>query len=150
MNIEYTERNVNVIKHIYDEFVKGNFSSYDRYVDPNIKAHCPSSWQDLHPCELHGQLSTKKIDEAYAKAFKRSQMVIHDTIADVDKVAVRWTCHGKFVEDFFGIRANNQEFIISGQSIYRFTSEGKIVESWQSWDMLGLLKQIGAIQITKG
>lgn len=70
-------------------------------------------------------------------------MEIADLIIDQNKIAVRWETEGVNLGDFFNFKATYKHFNLSGQTIYRFTHEGQIGEVWQSWDMLGLLRQLG-------
>jgi len=134
--------NVDVVRDLFEKvFAKGDFSTYNDLVDSNVEAHCPPSWSKFHKNEVSGISNTKKIDEAYQKAFKIINATIQDLIAYGDKVTIRWSCHGKHVGDFFEISATNKLFDITGMSIFRL-NQGKIVEVWQSWDMFGLLQQL--------
>lgn len=134
--------NVNIIREVFDEmFAKGNISSYSQLVDKNIQVHCPSSWKEIHLNEIEGISNAKEIDEAYIKAFKMNKVEMHDIIANDDKVVVRWSCNGKHIGHFFGIEPTQKQFELTGVSIYRL-HHGKIIEVWQSWDMLGLLHRL--------
>jgi len=46
--------------------------------------------------------------------------------------------------EFLGFPASGKKATVTGTSIQRI-SNGKIVESWDNWDQLGLLVQIGAV-----
>lgn len=82
-------------------------------------------------------------DEQYAQAFQFSELKIADSIADKDKVSIRWHGEGVHVGDFFNVPATYRDISISGQTLYRFDGDGKIAEVWQSWDMLGLFMSFG-------
>ena len=70
---------------------------------------------------------------------------IEDTVADGDKVAVRVVLEGTHTGDGLGVPASGNRVAVTGIVIVRVT-EGQIVDGWNSWDQLGLLHQIGAIQ----
>jgi predicted ester cyclase len=74
-------------------------------------------------------------------AFSNIQVTIQDTLEDGDKICVRWSCTMKHTGDGLGMRPTNKQLQTSGISILR-ASNGKLIEGWQNWDMLGLLEQI--------
>ena len=134
--------NIDIIREVFEElFLKGNLANYDKLIDPNVHIHCPPSWKNIHLWEIQGKASIKEIDKEYAKAFKMIEVAIEDLIEKEDKVVVRWSAKGIHKEKFFDILPTNQKFELTGISIYRLNHQ-KIVEVWQSWDMLGLLRQI--------
>ena len=71
-------------------------------------------------------------------------ITIEDTIAEGDKVVVRWTMHGTHIGEFWGIPPTGKKFTMSGISIYRI-EDGKIVEDWANSDTLGMMRQLGVI-----
>jgi steroid delta-isomerase-like uncharacterized protein len=74
-------------------------------------------------------------------AFSDIRVTVHDTIAEGDRACVRWTCSCKHTGGTLGIPATQKTVEVSGISILRI-AEGRMVESWQNWDMLGMLQQI--------
>ena len=64
---------------------------------------------------------------------------VEDTIAEGDKLCVRWLCTGRHTGD--GIAPTGVPIRVTGISILR-VANGKLVEGWQNWDMLGLMEQI--------
>jgi len=69
---------------------------------------------------------------------------IEDTIAEGDRVVVRLVLEGTHRGDGLGVAASGRRVSIAGVVIVRFV-DGVMAESWNSWDQLGLLRQIGAI-----
>jgi serine phosphatase RsbU (regulator of sigma subunit) len=55
-------------------------------------------------------------------------------------VATRWTIRGTHQGEFRGMAPTGKEMEIRGIGIFRF-SEGKVVESWDSYDQLDLMRQ---------
>lgn len=132
-----------VITHVVKEFLgKGNLDAYENFVAPSIKIHCPLAWKKIHSIEVESVDQTKAIDEEYAKAFQFSQMHIHDLIAEDDKVSVRWGGVGVHGGSFFSFSPTRRPFTLSGQTFYRL-HESRIIEVWHSWDLVGLLEQVG-------
>jgi predicted ester cyclase len=77
-------------------------------------------------------------------AFPDMQITIEDQIAEGDKAAVRVTIRGTHQGDFMGIAPTGKHVTITAIGIYR-VEEGKIAETWQNLDTLGLMQQLGAI-----
>jgi len=67
-----------------------------------------------------------------------------DYIVGEDRVAVRWTWGGTQLGELMGIPATGKEITITGITIHRFV-DGKFVESYFSYDMLGALIQLGVV-----
>lgn len=65
-------------------------------------------------------------------------------IAEGDMVAYRWVISGTHHGWLTGIAPTNKEIRMTGMSIERIV-DGKIQETWDSTDRLGLLKQLGII-----
>lgn len=138
-------KNQAIVEHIiYESFGKGNLSKYELMIAHDVKVHCPSSWQEIFSPILHGRETVKKIDQELAKAFEFTNVVIADLIVGQDKIIARWGCDGMHNNDFFSVKVSHLPFQLSGQTIYQFNYENKVEQVWQSWDMLGLLKQIGS------
>ena len=74
-------------------------------------------------------------------AFSEMRVTVEDTIAEGDKVVVRWACSCKHTGDGLGFPATGQAVSFTGVSIVR-VSGGKLLEGWQNWDMLGMLEQL--------
>jgi steroid delta-isomerase-like uncharacterized protein len=74
-------------------------------------------------------------------AFSEFRVTVHDTIAEGDRACFRWTCSCKHTGDALGIPATQRTVHVTGMSIMRI-ADGRMVEGWQNWDMLGLLQQI--------
>lgn len=134
----------NILRKVFTEFfLRGDLTNYEQYIAKDITVHCPPSWKEIHASELSNREDSKEVDKEYAKAFKMEKVDILDMIEAKDKVVLRWSCQGKHINDFFKYKASQKTLNLTGLSIYRFSPEGTICEVWQSWDMLGLLQQIG-------
>jgi steroid delta-isomerase-like uncharacterized protein len=79
--------------------------------------------------------------ERIRATFSDFRIDVEDTIAASDKVCVRWSCTGKHTGGGLGIPPTGKTLHITGISILR-VADGKLVEGWQNWDMLGMMEQI--------
>jgi steroid delta-isomerase-like uncharacterized protein len=69
---------------------------------------------------------------------------IEEIFSTSDRVVVRWTGSGTHVGEVNGIPPTNKPIRVDAISIHRMDG-GKIAESWEVWDTLGFLQQIGVV-----
>jgi steroid delta-isomerase-like uncharacterized protein len=73
--------------------------------------------------------------------FSDIHVLFHDTIAQDDKVCLRWSVTARHTGGGFGIPPTNKTLHATGITVVRIEN-GKFIEGWQNWDMLGLMQQI--------
>jgi predicted ester cyclase len=69
---------------------------------------------------------------------------LEDMVAEGDKVVARYTARFTHKGTYMGIPATGKQVAAKGVEIYRLAG-GKIVESWDFPDTLGMMTQLGAI-----
>jgi steroid delta-isomerase-like uncharacterized protein len=79
----------------------------------------------------------------YLAAFPDFRVAAEDTMAEGDKVAIRWTVNGTHLGELMGIPATGKKITWTGITIYRF-ADGEVVEYWWAYDALGMMQQITA------
>lgn len=77
-------------------------------------------------------------------AFPDIRFTVEAAVRDGDMEALRWTARMTHAGDHLGIPATQKPVTISGMVFARFAN-GKVAESWDNWDMMGLMKQIDMI-----
>jgi len=82
--------------------------------------------------------------EAFRAAFPDFHAVIHDQIAEGDKVVTRKVFHGAHRGELMGIAPTGRGVQIEVIDIVRIEG-GQIVEHWNVVDRLRLLQQLGAL-----
>jgi steroid delta-isomerase-like uncharacterized protein len=138
-----SEQNKAVSRRVVEEmFVGGKLELADELFDQDYVGHDVAS-----PEPVRGREGVKQQAEGYRSAFPDLELTVDDQFAEGDKVATRWTARGTHDGELFGIAATGKQATVTGITIDRF-SGGKIVESWDNWDALGLMQQIGAIPET--
>ncbi len=80
----------------------------------------------------------------FRTAFPDLQITIEDQIAEGDKVASRYTSRGTHQGELMGIPATGKRVEVTGTIISRF-AEGKIVEEWNNFDVMGMMQQLGVV-----
>jgi serine phosphatase RsbU (regulator of sigma subunit) len=88
-----------------------------------------------------GPEDVKRFMGEFHSAFPDLHVTIEDQIAEDDRVMTRWKIRGTHLGDFRGIAPTGEEVEINGIGIFRFSPEGKVVESWDSYDQLGIIRQ---------
>ncbi|HEX5912008.1 MAG TPA: ester cyclase, partial [Rubrobacter sp.] len=89
-----------------------------------------------------GPEDVKRFVGEFRSAFPDFHISINDQIAEGDKVVSRGTIRGTHQGEFRGMAPTGEEIEERGFSVFRFSSEGKVVESWDSYySQLGLMRQ---------
>jgi steroid delta-isomerase-like uncharacterized protein len=135
-------KNIELVKRLVEGLASGrDMSLYEVLFSKDVILHGPSSSQ-----EIRGLETLKKIDEDLFKAYPGTKFKIETIFEEGNQVFVRWTCAGRYKKGHRGLNPKKNEFFIRGMSLYRI-AKGKIREIWQSWDRLGILEQIGEVNI---
>ena len=86
----------------------------------------------------------QKFAQHLQSAFPDMKVKIEDTVAEGNRVVVRWQAHMTHLGQFLRYPPTNKKIAISGITILGIEN-GKIAAGWDKWDQLGLLEQIGAV-----
>jgi steroid delta-isomerase-like uncharacterized protein len=88
-----------------------------------------------------GPKDVKRFVGEFRAAFPDLRLSIEDQIAEGDKVVTRVTVRGIHQGEFRGMAPTGKEIEVKGITIFRFSEEGKVVESWDSYDQFSLMRQ---------
>jgi serine phosphatase RsbU (regulator of sigma subunit) len=88
-----------------------------------------------------GPEDVKRFVSEFRSAFHDLRLIIEEQIAQGDKVVSRGTIRGTHQGEFRGMAPTGKEMEIPGMAVFRFSEEGKVVESWDSYDQLSLMRQ---------
>jgi steroid delta-isomerase-like uncharacterized protein len=128
------------IIHAYVETV-WNDKQLDRaeeVVAPDFVDHAPL------PGQAPGLEGAMRKWAMFLSAVPDLHVTIQDLVAEGDKVAVRRGYAGTQQGELLGIPATGRQVRVGSISIFR-VAEGKIAESWEQWDRLALLQQLGVL-----
>ncbi|MFC9729163.1 ester cyclase [Streptomyces roseolus] len=98
-----------------------------------------------NPQDVLGMDAVRREVEEWRAGFDFA-FAVEDQIADGDRVCTRWTWTGTHVGDFMGLQPTGMEVTMTGTTIHRFRDDGKIVEGWWQYDLLGLMNRLGAVE----
>jgi predicted ester cyclase len=77
-------------------------------------------------------------------AFPDIKQTVEETVAEGDKVAVRFTLRATHTGNFMGTPPTRKQVAVSGMGILRIVDD-KVVEFREEFNLMGLMEQIGAI-----
>jgi steroid delta-isomerase-like uncharacterized protein len=123
---------------------EGNFDLADEIFD-QYRAH-QSDGTTLE----RGPEDVKRFMGEFRSAFPDFHSTIEDMVAEGDKVVTRWRARGTHQGEFRGIAPTGKEIEMTGIGIFRFSTEGKVVESWDAMDQLGMMQQLGVVEQSSG
>ena len=93
--------------------------------------------------DIRGYEQAKQLSATFFAAFPDAQMTNEDVIAEGEKVVRRYTTRGihQGETEVFGPPTGRQ-IELKGITIHRIEG-GKIVEEWEAYDNLSIMKQLG-------
>jgi len=126
-------------RYLQEAFNEGNLSVVDEFFASEYVLHDPTL-----PEEIRGPEGVKGFVQLYRSAYSDTDITVEDQIAEGDNVVSRWTGRGTHQGELLGVAPSGNRVEVPGITIDRF-SGGNFVESWTSYDALGMMQQIGAI-----
>jgi steroid delta-isomerase-like uncharacterized protein len=136
-----SEENKAKARRLFEEgFSQGNTDVVDEVLNPDFVCYDPNSESG----EVRGSETIKAEIEYFRNAVADLTYTIEDQMAEGDKVVTRYTVSGTHQGEFFGVAGTGERITMSGISIDRF-EDGKMVEEWPEYDLLGVMRQIGAV-----
>ncbi len=114
---------------LVEEVLHSEFVCYD----PN------SETGEIRGADLKGEI------EYFRQAVPDLTYTIEDQIAEGDEVVTRWKASGTHQGEFFGVAPTGNRLEFTGIQIDRFDESGKMIEEWPEYDLLGAMRQMGAI-----
>jgi steroid delta-isomerase-like uncharacterized protein len=115
---------------LVDDVLDPDFVRYDPYIESG---------------EVRGAQTVKANIEWFRNAFPDLSCTVEEQVAEGDKVVSRWTVRGTHRGDFFGVAGTGNRVEFTGMQIDRFDESGKIVEERAEFDLLGAMRQMGAV-----
>lgn len=134
--LNQTEANKALARRFVEEVVnQGNLALVDELIAPDFVSHSHG---------IQGRDAYRQLLAGIRTAFPDLQMEIEQLIAEGEWVALRGTTSHTHEGPFMSIPPTGIHGSHSGMAMVRVV-DGRIVEFWEEADMLGLLRQLGAI-----
>jgi predicted ester cyclase len=139
VEIVNTEDNKSVVRNMLQLIEKGDVQNAEKFFSPNWVNHDPS----LPP--MQGFEGARQLISLW-HSFSDKKITIEDSIAEGDRVAIRFKLSGTQTGTFLGIAPTGKTIHISATGIFRIV-DGKASDNWVNIDALGLLQQLGAVPV---
>ena len=116
---------------------RGNLDVVDELYGPDYVHHA-------YPDLPRGPAGYKEVVREFRGAFSDFRLTIEELIVEGDRSATRWRMRGTHDRaELMGIAPTGKEITLEGIVVAR-VADGKVVEEWEQFDALGLLRQLGA------
>jgi steroid delta-isomerase-like uncharacterized protein len=134
------QRNMAVIRQTHADLAAGDFEAFKAAIGPNYVRHCQAMPPGLQ--ELQGTDEFFSFIEEFLKAVPVYQDTLSQMIAHGDKVAYISTMTGTQTGPMGNLPASGKTFTLVNIIIQRLEN-GKVAETWVSWDNVSMLSQLG-------
>lgn len=123
-------------------WTNSNMAIADEIFHPDFTDHDPVQGQGP------GLEGFRQMVGAFKSAFPDLDVKNEDVMEDEqqNKVVIRWTAQGTHRGELMQIPATNKKVSLKGIDVLR-VENGKIAERWGEFDALGMLAQLGVIQL---
>src|ERR687890_2417153 len=135
-NVSTAEENKAIFRRYLEEVGnQQNFEIVDEIFERYISHQPDGSTLERGPEDV------KRFHREFHSAFSDFHLSIEDQIAEGDKVVSRYTMRGIHQRQFRDMAPTGKEVELSAVTIFRFSPEGQVVETWDSYDQLSLMRQ---------
>lgn len=132
-----------IVTRLVDEVINGGDTRLlADLLDPEHVTHDPTG-------DLYGPEGMRIDIAGYRGAFPDLRMTTEALVADGDRAARRFRLEGTHAGAFMGIPPSGQRVAFGGIAIHRVAG-GRLVETWLSYDCLGLMRQLGSAEAGAG
>jgi steroid delta-isomerase-like uncharacterized protein len=136
-NVSAAEENKAIFRRYAEEVGnQQNFEIVDEIFEERYISHQPDG-----STLVRGPQDVKRFHREFHSAFSDFHINIEEQIAEGDKVVSRYTMRGTHQRAFRGMAPTGKEVELKAVTIFRFSPEGKVVETWDSYDQLSLMRQ---------
>ena len=129
-----------IVRRLYEEvWNKRRLELVNEIVSPSHALHIHNAADSsIGPEAYKGQVTL------FLKGFPDLSFSIEDVVAEQEKVVVSWNISGTHEGEFMGIPATHKKVSVDGITIHHIVN-GKIMDSYVSWDALGMMQQFGVV-----
>ncbi len=136
-----SERNKALVRRWFEEvWNQGREATIDELFPAESVAHGLGDSES----DVHGPAEFKPFVANLRGSIPDLHVQLDDLLCEGDLVAVRISLQGTHGGHGLGVAPSGQKVSVKGILIVRIV-DGQIVEGWNSYDQLGLLRQIGAL-----
>jgi steroid delta-isomerase-like uncharacterized protein len=137
---EIERQNMEIIRQSHESLAAGDLEAFKSTISPNYTRHCQAMPPGLQ--ELQGTEEFFAFIEEFIQAVPGYTDSLSNMIADRDRVAYVSTMTGTQTGPMGGFPATGRTFTLVNIIMQRL-EDGKVVETWVSWDNVAFLSQLG-------
>jgi steroid delta-isomerase-like uncharacterized protein len=129
-----------IVRQLYEEvWNKRRLELFDEIISPSHALHDPTLTGAAVGPEAYKRQVTR-----FVTAFPDLRFTVEDIVGETEKLAVAWTISGTHKGEYIGIPSTNKKISVDGITVHHFVN-GKIMDSYVSWDALGMMRQLGVV-----
>ena len=134
------QQNMDLVRKTHVDLAAGDFEAFKAALAPNYVRHCQAMPPGLQ--ELQGTDVFLSFLKEFVTAVPGYQDTLSEMIAQGDRVAYISTMTGTQTGPLGELPASGKTFTLVNIVIQRL-ADGKIAETWVSWDNVAMLSQLG-------
>jgi len=138
-----SEANKSLSASIWQAIAGGNWPVVENAYHPNVAYHGSG------PAEVDNRGDFMTMARGYKTAFPAMRAQIQAQVAEDNLVTNRVTVTGKHTGDLFGMPPTGKDIKVDIIQVQRVEG-GKVVEEWEVWDQLEMMRQLGVIPPAEG
>jgi steroid delta-isomerase-like uncharacterized protein len=132
------DENKALARRFIDEiFLEGRAEAVDELLTDDFTPHTRASTGA-------GKEDLKQAITRVSAGLSDVSMTIEDVIAEGDRVVVRLTSQATQTGEFMGLPSSGRTYTIGEIHIFRIR-DGRVSEHWHQADLLGMMRQLGAL-----
>jgi steroid delta-isomerase-like uncharacterized protein len=136
-----TENTKHIDRIIEEAWNNGNLEVIDELVASDYELHVPNA-----PKEFRGPEGFKEFVQMYRTAFPDLTLSVEDRVVEGDKIADRMVSRGTHEGELMSIEPTGKETEMMSMVIHHL-EDGKVVADDGLLDNLGLLQQLGVVEL---
>jgi steroid delta-isomerase-like uncharacterized protein len=133
------EENKALARRQWEAMAAGNFDLMAQGYDDNVVYHGGAG------DERRGKAAVIELAKMYGTAFPDVRVTVEDTIAEGDRVLTRARPQGTHTGELMGMPATGKKIDLQWVMNIVRIANGKIVEEWEIFNQMDLMRQLGAI-----
>ena len=127
-----------IVRQLYEEvWNKRRLELFDEIISPSHALHDSTLTGAAVGPEAYKRQVTR-----FVAGFPDLRFTVQDIVGEKEKLAVAWTISGTHEGEYMGIPSTNKKVSVDGITIHQIVN-GKIMDSYVSWDALGMMQQLG-------
>ncbi|MEU0335039.1 ester cyclase [Streptomyces sp. NPDC006193] len=119
----------------------GELPPLDDLLHAEVRSHDP-----VNPGDTVGRAGVRGEFGMWRSAFDFA-FTVEDVFAQGDRACARWTWNATHRGEFLGIAPTGRRVSMTGTTLFRFADDGRFAELWWQHDQLGLMRQLGALDL---